>query len=384
MENKFREAKFMRLALRLAERAIGETSPNPVVGAVIVKRGRVVGQGYHRQAGRAHAEIEALRQAGRHAAGATMYVTLEPCHHTGRTPPCCEALIKAGIRRVVAAMRDPNPTTNGRGIARLRRAGIQVATGILEKEAKQLNAPFTKTITTKTPFCVAKIAQSLDGKIATRTGESRWISSVASRAFTHQLRRQVDAVVVGVNTVMTDNPLLTARDPRRRARPGRPVKVIVDSHLRTPLSSRCLSPRSPAPTIMATTQRSQAKRAPFERRGIEVWVFPPSRGRVPLRRLFWELARRDQMTSILLEGGGEVLASALAERLVDRLVWVVAPLIIGGRDSPSAVGGAGIQRLAHAIRLRDVTIRRLGPDVVFEASVVYPGRPTALVPLPTR
>lgn len=380
--SKISDERFMRLALRLARRAIGDTSPNPVVGAVVVKRGRIVGQGYHRHAGWAHAEVEALRQAGRRASGATMYVTLEPCHHTGRTPPCCEALIQAGIKRVVIAMTDPNPITNGRGIERLRRAGIQVVTGVLEADAKRLNAPFTKAITTKMPWVVAKVAQSLDGKIATRTGDSRWISSAASRRFAHELRRQVDAIVVGVNTIVRDDPLLTARDPHRPARAGRPIKVIVDSHLRTPVASRCLSRESPAPTVIATTQRSPAKRAPFVRRGIEVLVFPSrlrrgrggqaSGGRVPLRRLFRALVRRYPITSILLEGGGEVLASALADRLVDRLVWVIAPLIIGGRDSTPSVGGEGIRRLTQAIRLCDVTVRHLGPDLVLDASVAYP------------
>lgn len=362
----------MRRALTLARRAIGDTSPNPVVGAVILNRGRVVGQGYHRQAGQAHAEIEALREAGTQARGATLYVTMEPCQHVGRTPPCCDAMMAAGIREVVIAMKDPNPMTNGRGIARLKQAGIRVVTGVLEKEAKRLNAPFAKFITTKMPWVIAKIAQSLDGKIATRTGHSRWISSAASRVLVHRLRRQVDAVVVGVNTILQDDPRLSARDARTPARAGRPLKVIVDSHLRTPVSSRCLSPRSGAPTVIATTERSKRKRAPFERRKIDVLVLPPSRGRVPLTRLFRELARRYQVTSILLEGGGEVVASALAERLVDRLTWFIAPLIIGGRASPCAVGGEGVRHLTSAIRLDDVTIRRVGPDILIDAAVVYP------------
>ncbi|MBI3323231.1 MAG: bifunctional diaminohydroxyphosphoribosylaminopyrimidine deaminase/5-amino-6-(5-phosphoribosylamino)uracil reductase RibD, partial [Candidatus Omnitrophica bacterium] len=191
----------MRLALELAGKALGDTSPNPVVGAVIVKGGRVVGRGYHRRAGLPHAEVEALRDAGKQARGATMFVTLEPCAHTGRTPPCCEAIITAGIRRVVVAMADPNPRTDGRGIAWLRRAGIQVLTGVLKEEAGRLNEPFTKYITKRLPWVIVKIAQTLDGKIATRTGESRWISSAASRELAHRLRRQVDAIVVGVNTV---------------------------------------------------------------------------------------------------------------------------------------------------------------------------------------
>jgi len=375
---------YMRRALRLAQRAIGDTSPNPVVGAVIVNHGRIVGQGYHRQAGLPHAEVEALKRAGTKARGAAMYVTLEPCNHVGRTPPCCDAVIAAGIRRVVIAMKDPNPITHGRGIARLRRAGIHVVTGMLEKDAKRLNAPFTKAMTSRMPWVVAKIAMSLDGKIATRTGESRWISSVASRSLTHRLRRQVDAIMVGVNTIVQDNPLLTARDPTclprgargRQARPSRadrPIKVIVDSHLRTPWTSRCLSEASPTPTIIATTTRTASKRVRFEQRGVEVLVFPPTpQDRVPLARLFRALKNQWQVTSVLLEGGGEVLASALKERLVDRLVWIIAPIIVGGRQAPPAVGGEGITHLNQAIRLDDVTVRRLGPDLVLEASVIYP------------
>ncbi len=368
------DERFMRLALRLAARAIGDTSPNPVVGAVLVKRGRIIGQGYHRQAGLAHAEVEALRKAGERAAmGSTMYVTLEPCHHTGRTPPCCDAIIRAGIRRVVIATKDPNPITNGRGIARLRRAGIRLTVGVLEEDARRLVAPFRKAITTKLPWMIVKIAQSLDGKIAATTGQSRWISSVPARAFTHRLRHQVDAILVGVNTILQDDPDLSARGSRSVARAGRPIVVVVDSHLRTPVSSRCLSDLFPRLAILATTTRAAAKQEPFVRRGIEVVRFPPSPdGRVPLRRLCRTLLRRYGITSVLVEGGGEVVASAFAERLVDRLVWVIAPLIIGGRRSPSAVGGEGIARLSQAIRIRDVRVRRLGPDLVLDAAPVYP------------
>jgi diaminohydroxyphosphoribosylaminopyrimidine deaminase/5-amino-6-(5-phosphoribosylamino)uracil reductase len=367
--------KYMRLALQLARRALGDTAPNPVVGAVIINHGRIVGQGSHRQTGMPHAEVEALQQAGAQARGATLYVTLEPCNHTGLTPPCCDAVIDAGIRHVVIAMKDPNPITNGRGIARLRRAGIEVVTGVLEEDAKRLNAPFAKTITTRMPWVVAKIAMSLDGKIATITGESRWISSNASRRLAHQLRRQADAIVVGVNTVLRDDPLLTARDPDKPAQPGRPIKVIVDSRLRTPLSSRCLTKASSAPTIIATTPHAAARtRAQFKRRGIEVITLPPRHGRVPLTRLFRELVRRYQITSILIEGGGELIASALEEHLVDRLVWSVAPIIIGGRSSPSAVGGEGIRHLAQAMRLGQMTVQHLDGDLVIDATVIYPRR----------
>lgn len=383
-----RDERYMRLALRLAARAIGRTSPNPAVGAVIVKGDRIIAQGYHRQAGLAHAEVEALRSAGPRAFGSTMYVTLEPCNHAGRTPPCCPVIAQAGIRRMVIATKDPNPITNGRGIAALRQAGIRVTTGVLEADAKRLIAPFRKAITTRLPWVVAKIAQSVDGKIATVTGQSRWISSPQAREATHRLRHEVDAILVGVQTVVRDNPRLTARLPRRGStRIGRPIVVIVDSHLRTPLSSRCLATSSKRVKIIATTERSAAKRAPFERRGIEVLVFPRRPGatkasapdrrrssgdRVPLKLLFRELVRRYGMTSLLIEGGGEVLASALAERLVDRVVWVVSPLILGGRQSPSAVGGTGIPRLSQAVRLRDMAVQQVGPDLMLDAALSYP------------
>ena len=363
---------YMRLALNLAAKAVGDTSPNPVVGAVIVKGGRVVGRGYHRRAGLPHAEVEALRAAGKKARHAAMYVTLEPCDHLGRTPPCCEAVIAAGIKRVVVAMKDPHPITNGRGIAHLRRAGVQVVAGVLEDEARRLNAPFVKAMTAHLPWVVAKVAQSLDGKIATATGASRWISSEASRRMAHRLRRGVDAILVGVNTVVADNPSLTVRAGRPSLRKDRPLKVILDSRLRTPLSSRCLSSSSSTPTIMATTERSAKKQAPYRRRGVDLIVLPPLRGRVPLKQLLQGLLLHYQVQSVLIEGGGEVLASAFQEQLVDRLVWVVAPLILGGRTSPSSVGGGGIQRLQEAVRLKDLSVRRVGTDVVIEGDVVYP------------
>lgn len=366
--------RFMRLALRQAARALGDTAPNPVVGAVVVSRGRIVGQGYHQRAGLPHAEVVALRQAGSRARGSTLYVTLEPCHHTGRTPPCCQAILEAGVRRVVVAMKDPNPITNGRGLTRLRQAGIAVTVGVLEREAGALNAPFAKSISTRMPWVVAKVAQSLDGKIATSRGESQWISSAASRRLTHQLRRQADALLVGVNTVLRDDPLLTARDPSRPARADRPIKVILDSRLRTPLSSRCLSSASPAPTVIATTTHSRRKQQRYRRHGIDVQVYPPSKSGVPLRDVLRRLVERYEVMSVLIEGGGEVLASALAERVVDRILWCVAPMLIGGRRSPGSVGGEGVPKLTEAIRLDGLSVRRLDRDVIVEAAVVYPGR----------
>ena len=372
----------MRLALRLARRGVGRTSPNPMVGAVVVNGGRVVGQGYHRRAGGPHAEVIALRAAGARARGATMFVTLEPCDHHGRTPPCCEALIQSRLRRVVIGARDPNPITNGRGLTRLRRAGIGVTCGVLEREARSLNGPFEKTMTQRLPFVVAKIGQSLDGKIATSSGASRWVTSPAARRIGHRLRREADALLVGVNTILRDDPLLTVRTvPVHR---GHPLKVILDSRLRTPLTARCLSPRSPAPTLIATTRRDAAarrrlteegwvrRRQALERRGAEIVVLPPSaRGRVPLRSLCRKLAQRG-IQSLLIEGGGEVLASAFAERLVDRVVWCISPLLIGGRDAPGSIGGRGIRHLGQAIRLAEVKVRRAGPDLCVEGRVLYP------------
>ena len=374
----------MRLALHLARTAEGHTAPNPMVGAVLVKAGRIIGRGFHRRAGCPHAEVEALAKAGRRARGATLYVTLEPCNHYGRTGPCSDAIIRAGVAQVVIAARDPNPITNGRGLAKLRRTGIRVTRGVLEEEARRLNEPFRKAMVAKLPWVVAKVGQSLDGKIATATGQSRWITGPAARRLGHEWRRRVDAIVVGIRTILQDDPRLTARPPtNRRKAPrilpigggargrNRPIKVIVDSHLRMPLRARCLTARPWAPTIIATTAPRSARQVLLERRGADVLVFPSQKGRVPLRRLFHTLARRG-MQSVLIEGCGEVLASAFAERLVDRIVWFIAPALIGGRSSPGSIGGEGVGRLAQAIRLADMTVRRVGPDLCVEARVVYP------------
>lgn len=365
------DARYMRRAIRLARRALGATSPNPPVGAVLVKAGRIVSEGYHRRCGQPHAEIEALRRAGPRSRGATLYVTLEPCNHTGLTPPCCEALIAAGLTRVVAATRDPNPITDGRGLARLRRAGLAVTQGVLAAEARALIEPFRKAMTRGLPFVIAKAGQSLDGKIATVRGESRWITSPEARAAGQRWRSRVDAILVGVKTVLRDDPLLTVRDPRPGRRGDRPVKVILDSRLRTPAAARCLSARSPAPTLIATTAQAPTRRRALERQGAEVLVLPKRRGRVPLRRLCRILASRG-IQSILLEGGGEALAGALEEQLVDRIAFSIAPILIGGRQAPSSLGGAGVARLAQAVRLEQARYRRLGPDLLVEARVVYP------------
>ena len=363
----------MHRALVLARRGEGRTSPNPAVGAVIVKQDRVVGEGFHRRAGATHAEVEALRQAGPRARGATLYATLEPCNHFGRTPPCCDAILAAGIRRVVVAMPDPNPITDGRGLRRLARAGVRVVRGVLEAEARALNEPFLHVMRTGRPLLIAKMGESLDGKIATARGESRWITSPAARRLAHRWRSRVDALLIGIRTVLRDDPRLTVRGAPQR--PGRPIRIIVDSHLRTPPSARCLR----SPTLIATTARRPAKAAALSRRGAEVLCLPARRGRVPLRLLCRRLAQRG-VHSVLLEGGGELLAGALAERLVGRVVFLIAPILLGGRTAPSAIGGDGVQRLSRAIRLAEVSVRRVGSEVCVEGQVVYPehrdGTPT--------
>jgi diaminohydroxyphosphoribosylaminopyrimidine deaminase/5-amino-6-(5-phosphoribosylamino)uracil reductase len=366
-----RHDRFMTQALRLARRGLGRTSPNPPVGALIVRRGRVVGQGFHRRAGAPHAEADALRAAGARARGATLYVTLEPCNHHGRTPPCCDAILRAGIRHVVAAARDPNPVTDGRGFARLRRAGVRVTTGVLAPAARGLIEPFAAAVRTRRPLVTAKAAQSLDGRIATARGESQWITSAAARAYAHRLRAQADAVLVGIETVLADDPRLDARGTPHR--PDRPIKVILDSRLRLPVRARCLSRRSPAPTIVATTQRGGPRRRALERRGVRLLTFPARGGRVPLRPVLDALGRAG-IQSVLIEGGGEVLGSAFAQRLVHRVAWFLAPVVIGGRTAPGAVGGAGVGRLAGAARIQDWRVRRFGPDLCIEGKVAYPGR----------
>lgn len=368
---KFHE-RYMRHALSLACRAQGDTSPNPMVGAVIVKAGRIVGKGYHRRAGAPHAEIEALREAKNAARGATLYVTLEPCNHYGRTPPCCDAIIAAGIQHVVIATRDPNPVTFGRGVARLKHSKIRVTLGLLGWEARSLNAPFVKAMETGFPWVIAKIAQSLDGKIATRTGQSRWISSSSARRLVHEWRLRVDAILVGIHTILQDDPSLTARTPGHR-RKDRPIRVIVDSSLRMPISARVLRARPYSPVLVATTNKlhEAKKRKALARRGAQVLEFQAKEGRVPLRALFQQLVERG-IHSVLIEGGGELLASAFAERLVDRVMWFVAPLLIGGKSAPSAIGGQGIARLSHAPLLDELDVRRIGPDLCIEARVVYP------------
>jgi diaminohydroxyphosphoribosylaminopyrimidine deaminase/5-amino-6-(5-phosphoribosylamino)uracil reductase len=369
MRRKIEDEKYMRLALRLARRGAGTTSPNPMVGAVVVRENQIVGRGYHRRAGGPHAEVLALRSAGKKARGATLYVTLEPCNHFGKTPPCTEAVLKAGVRKVVVGMKDPNPLVSGRGIRRLRRAGIQVEVGKFSGACRELNAPFCKYITSRRPFVILKGALTLDGKIATSSGDSRWITSPESRVGVHRLRQTVDAVMVGIGTVLKDDPLLNVRLPRTRPK-RQPLRIVLDSRLRVPLSSRLIQTASQYPTLIAATRAaSPAKIRRLEKLDVEVWTLPKdSRGKVNLEILMKKLGDRG-IVSVLLEGGAQVNASALSARLVDRFLFFFAPKIVGGVRAPGVIGGEGARRMREATPLELLRIRRIGPDLLVEAKI---------------
>ncbi|HID06773.1 MAG TPA: bifunctional diaminohydroxyphosphoribosylaminopyrimidine deaminase/5-amino-6-(5-phosphoribosylamino)uracil reductase RibD [Armatimonadetes bacterium] len=352
---------WMRRALKLARRAKGQTSPNPCVGAVIVKDGQLVAEAYHHGAGMPHAEALALQQAGERARSATLYVTLEPCCHYGRTPPCTDAIIRARIKRVVIPFTDPNPLVRGRSVQILRDAGIEVTMGVLEEDAQQLIEDFTKFITTHTPFVTLKLATSLDGKIATRTGDSKWITSERAQRIAHRLRREHTAVMVGINTVLIDDPELTARYGRVERQPTR---IVVDSTARLPINSRLCQTAERAPIWLATTRRAplQCKQR-LQRAGVRVLTVKARDGKVDLKALMRRLAREEIM-SVLIEGGGEIAWSALDAGIVDKVVWFIAPIIIGGRKAHHSVAGEGIAYLRDAFQLERVSIKRIGSDIM--------------------
>jgi diaminohydroxyphosphoribosylaminopyrimidine deaminase/5-amino-6-(5-phosphoribosylamino)uracil reductase len=356
------DQRFMRQALRLAARGRGWTGPNPMVGAVVVAGGEVVGEGHHRGPGGAHGEIVALERAGDGARGATLYLTLEPCVHHGRTPPCAPRVIAAGVARAVIASEDPNPRVAGRGITALRQAGIEVAAGLLREHENRLNEAYRKHITTGRPFVTLKIATSLDGKIATRTGDSRCITGQPARTMTHRLRRDSDAILVGVQTLIADDPELTVRHVRLRREP---LRVVCDSSARTPPQARLLS-SGKRPPLIAVTDRARAQEVrALGDAGAQVLVLPQWYGRVHLGALLEELGRRE-VASLLVEGGGEISASFVEQRLADKLVLFVAPKIIGGAEARTAVGGAGVAAVEGAWQVRDMRYRRLGDDFMIE------------------
>ena len=357
------DEKYMRQALEIAKYAIGRTSPNPMVGAIVVRDSRVVGQGWHRQAGSPHAEINALQQAGTLAQGATMYVTLEPCSHYGRTPPCADTLISAGIKKVVVAMNDPNPLVAGKGLKKLREVGIEVVEGVLSVEAAILNEIFIKYISTQMPFVVLKSAISLDGKIAAYTGHSQWITGQESREYVHELRDCYDAILVGIGTVLVDNPSLTTRLPHKGKNP---IRIIIDSRARTPLDAHVVTDGL-AQTIIAVTHKAPQDRVNALRAcGAEVVVINEKQSGVDLRQLFNTLAMRN-ITSILIEGGGNINASVLDENLVDKIYWFIAPKIIGGQSARGPVGGQGVADVNKAHMLEDMNIEHIGQDILISA-----------------
>ncbi|MBN1142213.1 MAG: bifunctional diaminohydroxyphosphoribosylaminopyrimidine deaminase/5-amino-6-(5-phosphoribosylamino)uracil reductase RibD [Deltaproteobacteria bacterium] len=358
--------KIMRRALELARKGEGRTCPNPPVGAVVVRDGEIVGEGYHPQAGMPHAEIYALKEAAGRSRGADLFVTLEPCSHPGKTMACTDAIQRAGIGRVVVGCRDPNPKVDGRGLEALEKAGIPVRSGVLEKECSRLIAPFAKHIRTGFPFVTLKTAMTLDGQIATVSGDSRWISNELSRLWVHRLRDKVDAIMVGAGTVMRDDPQLTTRLPEG----GRdPVRIVVDSRLEISEQARLFQLASEAPTLIAvSSQASPEKMERLRERGVEFLTVPGSGDRVDLRELFRVLGKRG-VQSLLLEGGSRLNGAVWREHLVDRVVVCVAPKLLGGGDGIRFFSGPGVAWMSEATRLEEVLITAMGDDVLIEGMV---------------
>jgi len=362
--------KWMSRALDLAKKGEGFTSPNPTVGTVIIKNNRVLGQGYHKAAGLPHAEIEALAEAkkrGENVKGATMVVTLEPCCHFGKTPPCANTIIKAGIKKVVIGAVDPNCLVCGGGIIDLRKKGIEIITGVLEKRCAKLNEPFFHMMKTGKPLVVIKVACSLDGKIATHTGQSQWISGPQALKYAHRLRARYDGICVGLGTVLADDPSLTYRGPRKAAQP---LRIILDSLCRTPLSSKVVSGNLPGKTLIATTSKAPQRKmeALAKRPGVRVVVLPGVKGNIKLKGLVNHLSSLG-LNSLLIEGGGTVLASALEEKIVDKARIIMAPIIIGGKSAPSVIGGKGFATLDKAARFKEIKVGRLGNDMLIKGYV---------------
>lgn len=356
------DVRFMRRALRLAARGRGWTSPNPMVGAVVVRGDEIVGEGYHRAVGGPHAEVHALRAAGAGAAGATLYVTLEPCNHFGRTPPCTQAVLEAGIRRVVTGMLDPNPRVAGHGAERLRAAGVQVEIGVLEADCRRLNQPFIKAATTGIPYLVMKTAATLDGRIAARSGDARWVTNDRSRRFGHRLRHQLDAVLVGIGTVLADDPLLTARLGRVKCR--QPVRVIADTHLRLPETSGLVHSLATAPLwVVCSGAADAAREARLREAGLTVIRVAETNGRVDLEAALTELGRRG-IASVLVEGGAHLLGSLLDAGLVDFGHFFFAPKVLGDAQGVPMVSGRCVDRMAAALPVYDLAVRRFGGDVL--------------------
>jgi diaminohydroxyphosphoribosylaminopyrimidine deaminase / 5-amino-6-(5-phosphoribosylamino)uracil reductase len=362
-----KEEEYMDMALSLAKRGLGATSPNPMVGAVLVRGRQIIGKGYHKKAGLPHAEVMAIESAKEATAGATMFVNLEPCSHWGKTPPCVQTIIKAGIRKVVVAMTDPNPRVNGKGVEALRKAGIEVKVGLREAEARRLNEAFVTYMEKGRPFFIAKAAISLDGKIATRTLDSKWISNEESREHASRLRSVMDGIIVGINTVVSDNPFLIPKLPRPKKYP---VRLILDSRLRIPLTSEIVKTAEKYKTwIFAGEKAPEDKEMKLKGFGIEVLrVADGENGRLSLTHVSEELHKRE-IVSVLVEGGGEIHSAFLTAGLVDKVILFFAPIIIGGKGALNFVGGKGIDFLKNAHRINITTVKRFREDIYVEGYV---------------
>jgi diaminohydroxyphosphoribosylaminopyrimidine deaminase / 5-amino-6-(5-phosphoribosylamino)uracil reductase len=363
--------KFMSLAIKQAELGRGKTGHNPLVGCIIVKAGRVISSGFHHRFGGPHAEVMALTAAGKKARGAVIFVTLEPCSYHGKTPPCTEAIIRSGIKELFCAGLDPNPLNNGKGIAALKAGGIMVTCGILRSQAERLNPDFIMRMKNRKPFVALKLAQSIDGRIATRGNDSKWISSTRSRVFVQGLRQGYDAVLVGINTVLCDNPLLSIRNsaqgPLKTAR--QPVKIIIDTHLKIPVNARIFGISSPGGTIIATTRGASPDReSVLRKKGADIIRAGSGLGRVNLNILMKKITEKG-INSILVEGGGEIAASMLQSGLVDKVYFFICPVIIGGRDAVYSIGGKGAATMKDAVKLSNIKLQRINGDMLVEADV---------------
>lgn len=358
------EIQYMKRALELAEKGSGFTSPNPLVGAVIVKDGAIIGEGHHEIYGGPHAEINAFKNAIEDVRGATMYVTLEPCSHFGKTPPCANAIIEKGIAKVIIGMIDPNPIIAGRGVALLRDSGIEVHTGVLEEECEKLNEIFIKYITTKKPFVILKSAMTLDGKIATATGDSKWITSEASRKRVHQIRQRTSGILVGIGTVLTDNPQLTTR--LEEVNVSHPIRIILDTHARVPMEAHVLENLDEIRTIIATTALAPTEKLKrLKEKGAEILLLPIKDDHVDLEALMIALGEIG-IDSVLIEGGSRVNYSAIEADIVDKVIFFIAPKLIGGDEAKTPVGGTGKMFMRDAVVLKNMNYQVIGEDIMIE------------------
>jgi diaminohydroxyphosphoribosylaminopyrimidine deaminase / 5-amino-6-(5-phosphoribosylamino)uracil reductase len=354
---------FMKMALELAATAKGKTNPNPVVGAILVKDGLIVGSGLHRKAGEPHAEVHAFRMAGEHAKGATLYVTLEPCSHYGKTPPCANLVKESEVSRVVVAMQDPNPQVAGRGIGLLRDAGIEVDVGILEEEAKLLNERFIHNMLTRTPFVISKVAMTLDGKIAAYNGHSKWITGEESRYNVHRLRNEVDAILVGSGTVLADDPMLTTR---LKTGGKNPIRIILDSELKTPLEANITDTTDAKTWIVTNENVNSDKIKDFEQKGVEILTVPKTESGLDLAVLMNQLFEKG-VTDLLVEGGSEINGSFLRAGLINKFLIYVAPKVLGGRESRTPFTGSNVETMDQALEVTFHSIENFGEDILITA-----------------